>query len=96
VTRIGKLRAGFSVPRETSARPLTTRSMASRVRAKLWETNSPAVRRHGASIVVDGLFFVGVHFLRKRKSSLLLGVGGDATIVASRIAERLAAPPGSN
>jgi putative flavoprotein involved in K+ transport len=43
----------------------------------------------GASTVVDGLFFVGVHFLRKRKSSLLMGVGEDATLVARTIAERL-------
>jgi hypothetical protein len=27
-----------------------------------------------------------VHFLRKRKSSLLIGVGEDAAIVAGRIA----------
>jgi putative flavoprotein involved in K+ transport len=40
----------------------------------------------GASTVVPGLYFVGVHFLRKRKSSLLIGVGEDAAIVASRIA----------
>jgi len=40
----------------------------------------------GASTVVPGLYFVGVHFLRKRKSSLLIGVGEDASIVASRIA----------
>ena len=40
----------------------------------------------GASTLVRGLYFVGVHFLRKRKSSLLLGVGEDAAIVAQRIA----------
>jgi putative flavoprotein involved in K+ transport len=39
----------------------------------------------GASTVVPGLYFVGVHFLRKRKSSLLIGVGEDAAIVAGRI-----------
>ena len=42
--------------------------------------------RSGASTVVPGLYFVGVHFLRKRKSSLLIGVGEDAAIVASQIA----------
>ena len=31
-----------------------------------------------------GLYFVGVHFLRKRKSSLLIGVGEDAALVAAR------------
>ena len=37
---------------------------------------------------VPGLYFAGVHFLRKRKSSLLIGVGEDAAIVARQIAER--------
>lgn len=44
------------------------------------------VHEEGASTVARGLYFVGVHFLRKRKSSLLLGVGEDAAIVAHRIA----------
>jgi putative flavoprotein involved in K+ transport len=46
------------------------------------------IQQDGASTLVDGLYFVGVHFLRKRKSSLLLGVGEDAAIVARAIAER--------
>jgi putative flavoprotein involved in K+ transport len=41
----------------------------------------------GGSTVVPGLYFVGVHFLRKRKSSLLVGVGEDAALVAGRISE---------
>ena len=40
----------------------------------------------GASTVVPGLFFCGVHYLRKRKSSTLFGVGEDAAIVAQSIA----------
>jgi putative flavoprotein involved in K+ transport len=44
------------------------------------------LHRDGESTVVPGLFFVGVHFLRKRKSSLLIGVGEDAAIVARRVA----------
>lgn len=40
----------------------------------------------GASTVVKGLHFVGLHFLRKRKSALLYGVGEDAGIVADAIA----------
>jgi putative flavoprotein involved in K+ transport len=44
------------------------------------------VHRDGASTAVPGLYFVGVHFLRKRKSSLLIGVGEDAAIVARQIA----------
>jgi putative flavoprotein involved in K+ transport len=44
----------------------------------------------GASSAAPGLFFVGVHFLRKRQSSLLYGVGEDAAIVARGVAEHLA------
>jgi putative flavoprotein involved in K+ transport len=44
------------------------------------------IQRDGASTLVPGLYFVGVHFLRKRKSSLLIGVGEDAAIVARQIA----------
>lgn len=56
------------------------------------------IHEEGASTVTCGLYFVGVHFLRKRKSSLLLGVGEDAAIVARGIAaehsdgDRLPAP----
>jgi Pyridine nucleotide-disulphide oxidoreductase len=46
------------------------------------------IHEDGASTVVPGLFFCGVHFLRKRKSSLLVGVGEDAAIVADKVAER--------
>ena len=41
---------------------------------------------NGASTVVPGLYFCGVHFLRKRKSSVLFGVGEDAAIVAQSVA----------
>jgi putative flavoprotein involved in K+ transport len=40
----------------------------------------------GASTVVSGLYFCGVHFLRKRKSAVLFGVGEDAAVVAQSIA----------
>jgi len=40
----------------------------------------------GSSTLAPGLHFCGVHFLRKRKSSLLLGVGEDAAIVATTVA----------
>ncbi len=40
----------------------------------------------GASTVVPGLYFVGLHFMRKRKSALLCGVGEDAGVVAGQIA----------
>lgn len=47
------------------------------------------ITHEGMSTVVPGMSFVGAHFLRKRKSSTLLGMGEDAGIVASRIASRL-------
>ena len=50
------------------------------------------VHEEGASTVARGLYFVGVHFLRKRKSSLLNGVGEDAAIVARQIAARQVQP----
>jgi Pyridine nucleotide-disulphide oxidoreductase len=46
------------------------------------------IHANGASPIVPGLYFVGVHFLRKRKSSLFMGVGEDAAIVADEIAGR--------
>ena len=46
------------------------------------------LHRDCASTVVPGLYFAGVHFLRKRKSALLIGVGEDAAIVAGQIAGR--------
>ncbi|MGZ8622782.1 MAG: NAD(P)-binding domain-containing protein [Actinomycetota bacterium] len=46
------------------------------------------IQRDGASTVVPGLSFVGVHFMRTRKSSLLIGVGEDAAIVADAIASK--------
>jgi len=45
------------------------------------------IHEDGASPVADGLYFIGVHFLRKRKSSSFTGVCEDAPIVASKIAE---------
>jgi putative flavoprotein involved in K+ transport len=44
------------------------------------------IQRDGTSTVAPGLHFVGVHFLRTRKSSLIFGVGDDARIVADKIA----------
>ena len=37
---------------------------------------------------MPGLSFVGVHFMRTRKSSLLIGVGEDAAVVADAIAAK--------
>jgi putative flavoprotein involved in K+ transport len=44
------------------------------------------LHRDGASTAAPGLWFAGVHFLRKRKSALLVGVGEDAALVASGVA----------
>ena len=55
------------------------------------------IHEDGASTAVAGLYFCGVHFLRKRKSSLLIGVGEDAALVAAKIARtvRLRRPNGA-
>jgi putative flavoprotein involved in K+ transport len=42
----------------------------------------------GASTAVPRLYFCGAPFLRKRKSSLLFGVGEDAAVIARMIAAR--------
>jgi putative flavoprotein involved in K+ transport len=55
---------------------------------------APVFDAMGFPITIDGatatpgLYFVGVHFLRKRKSSLLYGVGEDAELVVRDIAAR--------
>jgi putative flavoprotein involved in K+ transport len=46
------------------------------------------IQEDGASTVTDGLYFTGVHFQRKRKSALLVGVGEDAAIVAGKVGSR--------
>lgn len=46
------------------------------------------LQEEGASSTVRGMYFCGVHYLRKRKSSLLIGVGEDAGIVARTLADR--------
>jgi putative flavoprotein involved in K+ transport len=48
------------------------------------------IQENGASPTIAGLYFCGVHFLRKRKSSLLMGVGEDAAVVADLVAARRA------
>lgn len=46
------------------------------------------IQDEGASTVATGLYFIGVHFLRKRKSALFSGVCEDAPIVARQVAAR--------
>jgi putative flavoprotein involved in K+ transport len=50
------------------------------------------VHANGESLVARDLHFVGVPFLRRRRSSLLFGVGDDATATANLIAARLGLP----
>lgn len=61
--------------------------------AEAFDEHGFPLQRDGASLTVPGLYFVGVHFLRKRKSSLLFGVGEDAACVADRIASRTSSGP---
>jgi putative flavoprotein involved in K+ transport len=53
------------------------------------ETDAQGWPLHGRGVSpVPGLFFVGLHWLHKRKSSLFLGVGEDAEHVVATIARR--------
>ena len=52
------------------------------------------VQEDGASTLIDGLYFVGVHFMRTRKSATFFGIGEDAAIVARSIAARPEEPAG--
>lgn len=47
-----------------------------------------------ASAAAPGMFFVGSHFLRKRKSSNFYGFGEDAAIAAGQVASRHGGPTG--
>lgn len=44
------------------------------------------LQHDGASTAVAGLYFVGVPWLRNRRSPLLMGVGEDAAVVAAQLA----------
>lgn len=44
------------------------------------------VHKRGVS-PIRGLYFVGLHWLHRRKSALFLGVGEDAEYVVDRLAE---------
>ncbi len=48
------------------------------------------VHQRGVVAAVPGLYFVGLHWLHKRKSALFLGVGEDAEYVVSHLAGRMA------
>jgi putative flavoprotein involved in K+ transport len=50
------------------------------------------IQEDGASTVFGGLYFVGVHFMRTRKSATFVGVGEDAAIVARSIAAKREQP----
>ena len=48
------------------------------------------IRHRGGITSVPGLFVLGMHFQRSRKSAFIDGVGGDAALLADRIASRTA------
>ena len=45
------------------------------------------IQSDGESTVVPGLYFIGTHFLRKRKSATLFGIEEDAAIVAEKVSK---------
>ena len=50
------------------------------------------LQRDGESTVVPDLYFMGVHFQRKRQSATLIGMAEDAAVVTERIAAKLGVP----
>ncbi len=48
------------------------------------------IRHRGGITAMPGLFALGMHFQRSRKSAFIDGVGGDAAFLADRIASRTA------
>jgi putative flavoprotein involved in K+ transport len=48
------------------------------------------IRHEGGITPVPGLYVIGLHFLRRRKSSFIDGVGADARDLAAHIAGRMA------
>ena len=52
------------------------------------DENGKIIQREGVSSV-NGLYFIGLPWMRKRKSSMLWGIKEDAEYVASRILENL-------
>jgi putative flavoprotein involved in K+ transport len=50
------------------------------------------IQKDGASSVVPGLYFIGTHFLRKRKSATFLGISEDAALVAQKISRAQGKP----
>jgi putative flavoprotein involved in K+ transport len=74
-----------SVVLATGYRPAYSETILHR---EAFDSRGFPLQHDGASTVLPRLFFVGVHFLRKRKSSLFLGVGEDAAVVARQVADR--------
>jgi len=56
------------------------------VKADVFDDMGFPIQKDGRS-PVPGLYFVGVHWMRKQKSAILYGVGEDAEIVARQIVE---------
>lgn len=59
------------------------------VKAPVFDDMGWPVTKNGATAVA-GLYFVGVHWMRKMKSAILYGVGEDAELVANHIIENRA------
>jgi putative flavoprotein involved in K+ transport len=50
------------------------------------------IRHDGGITSEPGLFVIGLHFLRRRNSSFIDGVGGDARVLAGLVVDHLARP----
>lgn len=54
-----------------------------------WDTEGQVLQRSGRSLMVPGLFYVGLSFQRTYASATLRGVGPDAMLVVRQIQHRL-------
>jgi putative flavoprotein involved in K+ transport len=54
-----------------------------------WNDHGQILQRSGCSLIVPGLFYVGLSFQRAYASATLRGVGPDATLVVRQIKHRL-------
>ena len=61
------------------------------VRLPVLDTDGYPTQKRGVS-AYEGLYFLGMPWLHKRKSGILFGVGDDAAYLAERIAARETVP----
>jgi putative flavoprotein involved in K+ transport len=54
------------------------------IKLPVFNENGSPLHKDGSS-PVDGLYFMGLHFLRTRKSAIIFGIKEDAEFIASNV-----------